>query len=229
MGLVGAIQSASAADITGKISLKGTPAPEKTIPLDATCGSMHKEPLTTRFYVVDKNGGLADTFVYIKDGLNGKTTPVPSKPAELDQRGCEYVPYVLGLQTGQKLLVKNSDPLMHNVHVVPTQSSGNKEVNKAQPQGFKPFEFTFENPEIFLRFKCDVHPWMFSYVGLLPHSYFAVSNEKGEFKIPNVPPGKYTVEAVHRKTHPSGKGISKEITVGPDGAVADFTIELPAQ
>lgn len=228
VGVLGVMQGVSAADVTGKITLKGKPPEEKAIPLDPLCGKLHQQPLKTRFYVVGQDGGLADTFVYIKEGLDGKAAPAATGTAVLDQVGCEYVPYVLGLQTGQKLIVKNSDPLLHNVHVMPNPSSGNKESNKAQPAGFKPFEYAFDNSEVFLRFKCDVHPWMFSYVGVVPHPYFAVTNEKGEFKIPNVPPGEYVIEAVHRKTHPSGKGISQKIKVGPDGGKADFVVEVPA-
>jgi hypothetical protein len=230
--LLGTVQMASAADITGKVTLKGTPAPEKPLPIDLkepTCGALHKTVPTTRFYAVGKNGELADVFIHLKDGLTGKTIPVLTEPAVLDQVKCEYVPYVSGLQTKQKLLVKNSDPFMHNVHPTPTVA-GNKESNKAQMANSKPFEYVFEAPEVFLRFKCDVHPWMFSYVGVLNHPFFAVTDAEGNFKIANVPPGDYTVEAIHRKTHaPSNKGVAQKVTVGPDGAKVNFTIEVAAQ
>lgn len=222
--LLGAIQMASAADITGKITLTGTPPPEKELPLDASCGKMHTEKPKTRFYVVDASGGLADTFVYIKDGLSGKTFPPPSEPAVLDQVGCEYVPYVFGLQTKQKLLVKNSDPLLHNIHVTP-MVAGNKESNKAQMGGAKPFEYTFDAPEQFLRFKCDVHVWMFAYAGVVDHPFFAVSGKDGTFKIANVPPGKYVVEALHRK----GGKKTAEVTVGKDNVKADFSLAVAPQ
>jgi hypothetical protein len=226
--LMGILQTASAADITGKITLKGTPPPEAPLPLDASCGKTRSDKPSTRFYVVDPSGGLADVFVYIKEGLGDKKFPAPAQPMELDQKGCEYLPYVLGLQAGQKLLVKNSDPLLHNVHPMPTVS-GNPESNKAQLQGSKPLEYVFNNPEVFLKYKCDVHNWMFAYVGVVSHPFFAVSQKDGTFKIANVPPGKYVIEAVHRKTHPAGKGITKEVTVANDAQKLDFTIELPAK
>ncbi len=222
--LMGTMQWASAADITGKITLTGTPPPEKDLPLDPSCGNMHKEKPKTRFYVVDAGGGLADTFIYIKDGLSGKTIPAPTTAVELDQRGCEYVPYVFGLQTKQKLVVKNSDPLLHNIHVTPTVA-GNKESNKAQMANGKPFEYTFDSAEVLLRFKCDVHPWMFAYAGVVDHPYFAVSGKDGTFKIANVPAGNYVIEAFHRK---AGK-VEKKVTVGSDGQKADFSLAVPAQ
>ena len=167
-------------------------------------------------------------FVYIKEGLGDKKFPPSSEPSILDQVGCEYTPYVLGLQTGQKLLVKNSDPLLHNVHPTPTVP-GNPESNKAQIAGAKPLEYVYNNQEVFLRFKCDVHNWMFAYVGVVNHPFFAVSGKDGTFKIANVPPGKYVIEAVHRKTHPQGKGITKEVTVGADSQKLEFTVEIPAK
>src|SRR5687767_8920287 len=100
--LLVSLQLVSAGGITGKITLKGTPPPEGTIPMDAMCGAVHPTK-KTRLYVVGANGELADTFVYIKEGLAGKNFPVPDKPALLDQVGCEYQPYVSGLMVNQKL------------------------------------------------------------------------------------------------------------------------------
>ncbi len=95
--------------------------------------------------------------------------------------------------------VKNSDPVLHNVHGVPAAGSGNKEFNQAQLQGSPDLSFAFDKPEMFLKFKCDVHPWMFAWVSVFDHPYFAVSAKDGTFKIANVPPGKYKIQAAHRK------------------------------
>ena len=221
--LIASLQIITAGDITGKITLKGTPPPEKVLPLDPNCGKLHtgKEKPTTRFYAVGQNGELADVFVYVKEGAP-KGGEAPAKPALLDQVGCEYVPYVSGLQTNQKLLVRNSDPLLHNVHPTPTVA-GNVEKNLAQLPKGKDLEFTFPKEEIFLRFKCDVHPWMFSYVGVLDHSFYSVSGDDGTFKIANLPPGKYTIEAYHRK----GGKQTQEVTVDASGAKeANFTFDV---
>lgn len=222
--LLAGLPMVSAGDIEGKMTLKGTPPPEKELPMDANCGKMHagKPAPKTRFYVVGEGGGLADVFVYVKSGLDGKTFPAPDKAQVLDQVGCEYTPYILGLQTGQKLVVKNSDPVLHNVHPTPT-SAGNKESNLAQLPKGKDLEFTFPSEEILLRFKCDVHPWMFAYVGVLKHPFWAVSDKDGSFKIKDLPPGKYTIEAYHRK----GGKQTAEVTVEATGAQkADFTFEV---
>ncbi len=225
--LLSSLQLTSAADITGKVTLKGNPPANPQLPFDAKCGELHKEPVHQPLYVVAPDGGLAGVFVYIKDGLSGKTFPPPAEPVVLDQLGCEYKPYVFGMQTKQKLLVTTSDPFMHNVHLLPKPSV--KEFNRAQMPKQKAFEFVFDQPELFLTFKCDVHAWMYAYVGVVDHPFYAVTGKDGTFTLKNVPPGKYTIEAVHRKTHPSGKGIPQEVAVGADGAKADFVVELKVE
>ena len=223
-GLAAGLQVAVAGDITGTITLKGTPKPELEITQikdDANCGKLHTEAVKTRFYVVDGKGGLADVFVTLK-GISGKSTGASAEPAMIDQKGCEYIPYVMAVQTGQKIVVKNSDPVMHNIHPTPSVA-GNEEANKAQPPGGADLTFSFPTAENFLRVKCDVHPWMFSYVNVVDHPYFAVSGKDGSFTIKSVPPGKYTLVAMHRKA--ALAGVEKEIEVTADGAKADFTLE----
>ena len=224
--LATSLQLAQAGDITGKITLKGTPPPEKPIPMDSVqgCGALHTKPVYTRLYTVDKNGGLADTVVMLK-GITGKSTGASAPPLVIDQKGCEYEPYVAVAQTGQKIVVKNSDPVLHNVHATPSVP-GNPEENKAQMPGGADLSFSFPKAEKFIRFKCDVHPWMFSYVTVADHPYIAVSGADGTYTIKDVPPGKYTIEAIHRKVHPDLEGATQEIEVTAEGAKADFTLEV---
>src|SRR6266404_1176464 len=98
LALAGSLQVLSAADITGKVTLKGTPKPEIPIDMaaDPKCGSLHSTPITTRHYLVD-NGGLANVFVYIKSGLTERNFPVPTTEPLIDQVGCLYEPYVMGV------------------------------------------------------------------------------------------------------------------------------------
>ena len=216
-------QFIQAADITGKITLAGTPPPERElseVKANADCGKLHKEVPKTRFFVVGPNKELADVVVSLK-GISGKSAGESAQPVLIDQVACEYSPYVTAVQTKQKIKVRNSDPFMHNVHPVPA-APGNKESNKAQMPKAPDFEYAFENPESFLKFKCDVHPWMFSYVTVFDHPYFAVSQKDGTFTIKNVPPGKYTIEAVHRKAPP----VTKEIEVKDANVTADLTVEV---
>ena len=221
-----ATQAVHAGEISGTITLHGTPPAEleiKQIKDDPNCGKLHTEAVKTRFYVVGANKGLADVFVTLK-GISGKSTGASATPAVIDQKGCEYQPYVMGVQTGQKILVKNSDPVLHNIHPTPT-APGNKEENKAQMPNGPELTFMFPSSEMFLRFKCDVHPWMFAYACVMDHPYFAVTDKEGKYAIKNVPDGKYTLEVYHRKAAPASAPMSAEIEVKGGSVTKDFTLE----
>jgi plastocyanin len=211
-----------AGDITGVITFKGTPPAEKVItPImdNPDCAAMYKTAPTTHFYVVGPKGELADVVVSLK-GVTGKSTGDSAPPVVLDQKGCLYTPQILAIQTGQKLIVKNSDNCVHNVHDKPTVD-GNKESNDVQMPGGADLTYSFAKPEPFLKFQCDVHPWMFAWVSVFDSPYFAVSDKEGKFTIKNVPPGKYTVEASHRKLGAQ----TQEIEVKDGAATANFTFE----
>ena len=223
--LAAALQVASAADITGTITLKGTAPKEKDIDpvmADATCSKLHTTVPTTHFYVVSDKGEVADVIVSVQ-GVGGKSTGSSAPPMTLDQKGCEYIPSILAVQTDQKIVVKNSDPVLHNVHDIPAAASGNAEKNEAQLPNGADLTFSFSKPEDFLKFKCDVHQWMFSWVSVFDHPFYAITAKDGAFKIANVPPGKYTLEADHRKAGTTTQEI--EVKEGEPTKV-DLTIEL---
>ena len=225
VGFAVALQIATAGNITGTVTLKGTPpaeVPNEPLKSDATCGKLHTEMPTTHHWVVGSKGELANVVVMLK-GMDGKSTGASAPAVELDQKGCEYTPQILAVQTGQKIDVKNSDPVMHNVHTVPTVA-GNEEQNKAQMQGSADLVFSMPKAENFLKFKCDVHPWMFAWVTIVDHPYFAVTGKDGTFTIKDVPPGKYKIVALHRKAAPTG--VEKDVEVTADGAKTDFTLEV---
>ncbi len=209
--------------IFGRVTLRGTPPPEKDILLDPGCGKLHAGGgLKTRFYAVGADRGLADVAVYLRERPVSVLFQQPTESIVIDQITCQYVPYVTAARTNQRILVRNRDPLLHNVHPTPTVT-GNPESNKAQLPNGADLVYQFPKPEAFLRFKCDVHPWMFCYVSIFDHPHFSVSSENGEFAIPLPPPGNYVIEAVHRK---AGK-VSKEVVVEAGrGIQLDFELEV---
>jgi hypothetical protein len=227
VGALGATQALSAADIIGTVTYKGTPPPEKEItPIlnDPTCAATYngKAP-TTHFYVVGPKGEFGDVIVSLQGvtGSTGATAPA----AVLDQKGCLYTPTILVLQTGQKLTVKNSDPVLHNVHLNPTVPDNEKAndalINAAQMPNGADLTYAFVKPEKFLKFQCDVHPWMFAWVTIEDSPYYALSGADGKFVIKNVPPGKYTIEAAHRKAGTK----TQEVEVKDTDATVNFTFE----
>ncbi len=189
------VSSIHAATITGKVAMSGSVPENPKINMDAdpVCKSLHSGDVRTEKVVVNSNQTLRHVFVYVKEGFSGPAE-TPKAAAVLDQKGCMYEPHVLGMQTGQPLSILNSDATLHNVHAL---GQKNPEFNLGMPiQGMK-LEKTFFNPEVMLKFKCDVHPWMNAYVGVLPHSFFAVTGEEGSFEVSGLPAGEYTLEAWH--------------------------------
>jgi plastocyanin len=218
-----ATQFATGGDITGKISLKGTPPEEKELPLDPNCGKLHGGAKATTHHYVTQGGGLGNVFVTLK-GVSGKSTGASAAPIVIDQKGCEYVPHISACQTGQKINVKNSDPLLHNVHPTPVVD-GNKEANKAHIPGPMILTFQFDKAEEFLRFKCDVHPWMFAYVSAFDHPWFAITGTNGSFRLPRgLPAGRYTLTAAHLKTG----SLSQQIDFRPgEPKPVEFQFTVP--
>jgi hypothetical protein len=214
--------------VQGRVILDGTPPPENVIVMDQTCGKIHGGTTnTTHLYAVAKDGGLADVFVYISGGLHGKKFRPPQAPVVLNQSGCFYEPYVFGLMTGQRLLIKNSDPVLHTVHIDPRADGGNAKQAKnfSQAPGAPDINTAFPAAENFLRIRCDVHPWMFSYACVVEHPFFAVTDAHGNFAISNVPPGQYTLTALHRKER-AGEARQITVTTG-ETTTANFTIKAP--
>jgi plastocyanin len=190
------VDPATAGSITGAVTLEGTLPPAQPINMssDPYCMGLGKK--TTRQTFVASNGGLQNVFVYVKDGLGTMKFPVPSSPVVLDQNGCWYTPRVLGIQVGQSLDIVNSDETLHNVHALPM---ANREFNRGQALKGLKYTTVFTTPEVMVPFKCDVHRWMNAWIGVLDHSFYAVSGSGGAFEIKGLPPGTYTIEAWHEK------------------------------
>lgn len=181
--------------LTGKILFEGEAPLRKRIDMtgDANCAEIAKNPRTEDFVMA--NGRLANVFVYVKGGeLTRFAFETPSDAVVLDQQQCQFTPRVLGIRTEQTLSILNSDPTMHNVHPAPRV---NPEWNQLQMPYGTPIEKRFRRAETLIPVKCNQHPWMKAYVGVLEHPFFAVSSKDGSFSIAGLPPGDYTLVAWH--------------------------------
>jgi len=216
------VDPATAGIVSGRIAFHGArPAREQiSMESDAVCQQAHAgHPVYDESVVVGKDGGLANAFVYIQAGLEGKHFEPAKEPVTLDQHGCMFVPRVIGLQTGQTLAVKNSDAVSHNIHPMPQV---NREWNDQQSPQSPDIERRFVRPEVMIPVKCNVHAWMRAYIGVVAHPYFAVTKLDGTFELANVPPGDYTVAVWHEKLG----NQTKPVHVAPSGrAGVDFTYQ----
>lgn len=206
------VDPATAAIIHGTIRFTGTLlAPvEIDMGMDPGCMLANPQKNFSQQFVASKSGGLGNVYVYIKEGLEGKNFATPAAPVVLDQKGCRYEPHVLALMAGQTLRIENSDPTMHNVHAQPNAPS-NPQWNVSQMPKGAPIEKTFHDPEVMMPVKCNQHPWMKAYINVAANPFYAVSDADGTFEITGLPPGEYTVAAVHEAL---GEQTQK-ISIGP--------------
>jgi hypothetical protein len=199
--------SPDAATVTGTIKLaQAAPAmPNIQMSADPYCQSQHPTPAKDEEVVVGPGGELANVFVYIKNPPPGNW-PAPSTPVTLEQKGCQYHPHVNGIMVGQPLEIKNDDATLHNVHAMP---NNNPQFNEGQPVQGMVSTKKFDKAELVpFRIKCDVHGWMKSWMAVMPHPFFAVSQMNGTFTIPNLPPGTYTLVAWHEKYGPKEQQVT---------------------
>ena len=193
--LTSPVDAATAGNIVGRIAFEGPPPQAAVVSVDSDPNCVQPgTTFTDEALVVGDDGALQNVFVYVKDGLGDLRFPIPSTPIVLDQQDCRYVPHVLGAQVGQSVDIMNSDPTLHNVHAVPT---ANQEFNTGQPLPGMIHAHRFTTTEVMVPFKCDVHPWMEAYIGVVDHPFFAVSGADGSFSLEGLPPGTYTIEAWH--------------------------------
>ena len=206
------VDAATAGSVAGRVTFQGqAPAPAVLkVAADPACTASGTTVIDESL-LVDGSGGLRNAFVYVKQGLEDYAFDAPAEPIVLDNKGCRYEPHVFGARVGQTVRVLNSDATLHNVHAIPQR---NGEFNQGLPLQGMDTKQTFTVAEIGVPFKCDVHGWMTAYANIVAHPYFAVTDAAGNFSLPDLPPGTYTLEVWHEKLGTR----TQQITVAPKQA-----------
>jgi plastocyanin len=215
----------AASSITGTATFNGKAPTMRPLAMEAdpACAKKHSGPVANEMLVLGSGNTMANVMVYVTKGLPaGKTWPAPKTPVVLDQKGCQYVPHVMGIMVGQPYRILNSDGILHNVHTLPKV---NKSFNRAMPPTQKETTTSFEKEEAIFHTKCDVHPWMSAYVGVFSHPFYSVTSTDGKYTIANLEPGTYEITAWHERLGTQ----TATVTVGATGTkTQDFKFAVPA-
>jgi plastocyanin len=215
----------AASTITGIVTFDGKAPALKPLTMDAdpACAKKHTAPVPSEMLVLGNGNTMGNIMVYVSKGIPaGKTYPAPKTPVVLDQKGCQYVPHVMGIMVGQAYRILNSDGVLHNLHALPKVNSG---FNKPMPATVKETSATFEKPEPVFPIKCDVHPWMQAYIGVYTHPFFSVTGTDGKYTISGLDPGTYEITVWHERLGTQ----TASITVGAsDTKTQNFKFAMPA-
>jgi plastocyanin len=199
--------AAQGGTISGEVKVSGAVPAPKVLKINKdveVCGAEKKIVEVA----VGPGNGLADAVVAVAGAKGAKAAKKPV----LDQKGCEFRPHVVVMAPGE-LDILNSDGVLHNIH---TYSTANPSINKAQPKFKKTMTEKFEKPEA-IKVQCDAHSWMLGWI-YVTESAAAITDEKGGFKIENVPAGKHKVEVWHPVLGKQTKEV--EVKAGQDAKVS---------
>ena len=216
---------AAAATVGGTVNYEGRVPRLPSVRMDADpeCAKKHSGPVQSEMLVLGDGNTLGNIFVKVKSGLPDKEWPTPKEPVIMDQKGCRYIPHVNGVMANQPFKVLNSDGILHNVHALPTT---NKQFNMAMPASRTEAIETFNKVEGMFIIKCDVHPWMKSYIEVMSHPFFDVTAADGKFEIGDLPAGTYEIEIWHEKL---GTQTQKVTVADGDTKTLDFTMSAPSR
>ncbi len=155
--------------------------------------------------------------IFLEGQLQAPSGGTASVPV-MEQKNRTFVPDLLVIPPGSAVSFPNLDPIFHNVFSLSKPKSfdlGNYPVNQTRM-------VTFHTPGIVL-VNCHLHPNMSGTIVVSPTAWFARTSAEGNFSLPDVPPGRYTVVAWHR----SAGFFRKEVTVsGERDSSVEFFIPL---
>jgi plastocyanin len=218
-------EALGASAITGTVTFAGAAPtlPPLSMAADPACAAMHEGSVPAEVLVLGSGNTMGNILVWVSEGLPaGRTWTAPTTPVVLDQKGCLYVPRVMGIMVGQPYRILNSDGILHNVNTLPKI---NRSFNQAQPAARKEMTTTFDRPEAVFEIKCDIHPWMSAYVSVFTHPFFSVTSADGQYTISGLAPGTYQITAWHERLGTR----TASVTVGDDDTqTQDFEFAVPA-
>jgi hypothetical protein len=218
--------------LTGLVKFTGAPPRLEPLAVNKNrdvCGD-HKE---SEALVLGAERGVRGGVILLEGVARGKR---PGAEVVLDNHRCVFVSHVTAVMAGERARVKNSDAILHNTHGF----LGKPTVfNLALPNRDQMIDITrrLTKPGL-IRVVCDAHPHMSAWMIVHDSPYYAVTDERGAFRIDAIPPGVYKVTMWHEGFRPKGldkdgrpifdepRTITKDITIAPRAtATVDFELK----
>jgi Polysaccharide lyase family 4, domain II len=189
--------------ISGTVKWSG-PVPHLT-PFPVTkdpqiCDPDSKKTVDLERLLIGPQAGVANTVVYLKNISAGKPLDLPEPRRHLDQKHCHYVPHILLVPENADLQMRSSDATLHTIHM-----DGAATFNLPFPFPDKVIARNMSTPGL-VNLRCNGgHVWMNAEMMVVPHPYYAVTDESGHFEFTGVPPGTYQIVAWHEGWGVAGK------------------------
>jgi plastocyanin len=218
--------------LTGVVKFAGTPPRLDPLPVNKNrdvCG----DSKTSEALVLGPDRGVRGSVILLEGVARGRKA---TAEAVLDNARCVFVSHVTAVMAGERVRVKNSDTILHNTHGF----LGKPTVfNLALPNRDQMIEITrrLTRPGV-IRVVCDAHPHMTAWMIVHDSPYYAVTDERGAFRIDGIPPGTYKVTMWHEGFRPRGldkdgrplhdepRTVTKDVTIAPRAtATVDFELK----
>lgn len=169
----------------------------------AVCLVDGKVPADDNIIVNAENKGLKDAYVlmYLKkkkldaEAYHPSYEEAKNTPVVLDNVNCRFVPHAVFVRTGQKMILKNSDPVGHNCHITTFNNEHNPTL-PANSEAEVTFDVADSRPG---NVTCDLHKWMDSVIFIRDNPYVAITDADGKFTIENLPEGDWEFQFWHKK------------------------------
>ena len=217
--------------ITGRIVVDGAvPEPKK---LEATkdadfCGA--EEEMKSRQLIVAKDGGLKNAFLFLylarrkpqKPDVHPSYEKSATDKHVIDNVNCLFTPHAVGMRTTQILTAKNSDPKGHNVQITSRVNGQNPNLPAKSEIDLK-----MKGPErLPVKVQCAIHPWMVGYLLVRDDPYFAITDDKGNFEIKNMPEGEWKFQFWHERCGYMSDLVDKDGKKVMSGRPVTMTIKV---
>ncbi len=197
------------ARLSGRVRWAGRAGRPARLKLTGSCPFCLKQEIFAEDLLQSAGGGLRNVAVFLEGVQRGRL--IPTESPVLTERRCTFVPHVLTVTAGTRLLLHNDDPVLNTFHAIEVQGGRTLFNEGLANQGQKLYR-KVRRPGL-IKVLCDVHPWEVAYLVAFDHPYHTVSDAEGRFALDEIPPGRYTLGVWHEKLG----GRKQQVELAPGG------------